>query len=212
MYKRQVPAETVEQKQAREELEASIAPYEMSAEEKSAFEKFKMDFPGEAQAVEARLKAVDRDINARVYKAVQAVLQHIDARVAPIEVSTSVSGQREHFAAIRAAHADYDTVVEKIPEWIKTQPALLRPALQAVYDGGDTKSVIELTALYKAAQTPTPAAVVPAVPAVPAKPAGADDLAPVSTRRATPAPIGARDANDFDGAFEEAAALAAKGL
>ncbi len=218
------PEETPEQKAAREQFEASIKPYEPTEDEKKALAKFKEDFPNEAAAVEARLKSVDRDINARVYQAVQAVLQHVNGRLAPVETRVSETTLQSHLDALHKAHADYDQVVEKIPAWIKTQAALLQPTLQAAYDDGDTQSVLDLVAMYKkdtgvstvGKTAEQIAAEQRVVDEAAAKKKKADEeaaaLAPVSGKRTTTAPRGQPDPNDFDAAFNEAAAAAAGGM
>lgn len=212
--------ETPEQKETREKFEASLKPYEPTAEEVKALEVFEKEFPESAAAVKAKLKSVDRDINARVYQAVQAVLGHVHDRLAPVEKSSSEMTTAQHFAALHKAHEDYDAVIEKVPEWIKTQPALLQSAFQAAYDSGDTQSVLDLVASYKASagifkkgETPEQAAAkqkAADAAAVKAKKAQdeADALAPVDSKRTNTSPKGKKDPNDETGAFEEAAEAA----
>ncbi len=213
--------ETPEQKKAREEFEASLVPYEPTAEEKAALAKFKEDFPESATAVEALLKSVDRAANARVYQTAQAMLAHFNNRLAPVETSAAELAMQAHFDAIHKAHADYDAVIDKVPDWIKTQSALLQPTLQKAFDEGDTQSVIDLVSMYKKAAgtvTETPEQAVAkqraaADAAVKAKKAAdeAAAMAPVNSKRTNPSPKGAPDKDDYDGAFAEAAAAAAGG-
>ncbi|MCR4338521.1 MAG: hypothetical protein NUW01_01395, partial [Gemmatimonadaceae bacterium] len=201
------PAETPEQKVAREQIEESIKPYEPSDDEKTALAKFKEEFPGEFTAVEARLKSMDRDMNARVYKAVQSVLAQVAPRLATVEQQSDKAALNEHVTKLHAAHSDYDAVIAKVPAWINTLPSYVKAAAQAVYDAGTTEDVIALVNDYKKANnmtTPTPHSA-PAVPAAKPKPDGAD-LAPVSSRRPVTTPKGEADPNDFDGAFAEEAA------
>ena len=215
-------AETAEAKAAREAFEASLKPYEPTEDEKKALEAFKKEFPGEHAAIEARLKSVDRDINARVHTAVTAVLKTLDPRLSAVEKSTVEDAATRHFAALHTAHVDYDTLVPKVPEWIKTQPSYLQAAMQAVYEGGTTDEVIALFADFKkatgvvttpvdtgaAAAAATAAAAETAKKAAAAKKAAEDAAAgiPVTTRRTTAGPKGAPDPLDYDGAFAEVAA------
>ena len=202
-----VPVETPEAKAAREEFERSIAPYTPTPEEAAALEAFKREFPGEAMAIDARLKAVDRDINARVYKAVQELFKHVDGRMAPVEQTVTTAAIEQHVAALHAAHSDYDAVITKVPAWIKTLPSYAQAGAQAVFDQGTTQEVIALVNDFKKANNMGAAAPAPA-PAARPTPTGADDLAPVSSRRAAVTPKGAPDPNDFISAFNEAAAAA----
>ena len=181
-----------------------LKPYEPTAEEKAALVKFKEEFPGEAVAVEAMMKSMDRTVNARVDAAVKAVLERVAPRLAAVETTVTTTEVEKHFATLRAAHSDYDAVVPKIPDWIKTQPSYLQPAMMAVYEGGTTEEVKGLVDQFKQATgAPAPVASSPA-PAVP--PAGAEDLTPVHSRRVAAVPKGTPDPNDYEGAFAEAAA------
>lgn len=216
-------AETPEQKAAREQFEATIAPYEFTAEEKTALEKMKVDFPGEYAVLEARLKQTDRTMNARIHAAVVEATKNIVKVVEPVAQQTQTLAYQTHMATIRAGHTDFDTVVGKIPDWIKTQPAYLQPAMQAVYAGGDAASVVQLVSDFKKATgvvtVTTPAngktaeqlaaeatakATQDAVDEQARKDAAA--LVPVNSKRTTPTPKGAVDVNNFDAAFDEAAA------
>jgi hypothetical protein len=171
-------------------------------------EKFKADFPGEHAAVESRFKAEKQAFNAQVYEAVQSVLKTVAPRLASVEQTTTKAAFDTHFAALHTAHADFDAVVPKVAEWIKTLPSYAQVGAQAVYDGGTTQEVIALVTDFKKAtnMTPTPPAP-PALPAPPAppRPDGAD-LTPVSSRRPVTTPKGTPDPNDFQGGWDQAVA------
>ena len=199
-------AETPEQKKQREEFETSITPYELTEAEVAAEAQSRKDFPTEWAAIDANAKRQERTFNARVYQAVQNLLQHVDGRIAPVERATTDISYDRHMAALHAAHPDYDTVVTSLPQWIKTQPALFQPALQAAYDKGSTQDVIDLVAAYKKDVPAAPTDGTPP-PVVKPKPNDAADLAPVTQRRTTPNPKGTKDPNDYSGAFDEAAEL-----
>ena len=58
-----------------------------------------------------------------------------------------------HFTRIRDAHKDFETIFQS-PEyggWVEKQPAFLRASIQAVYERGTAKQVIELLDTYKQA-------------------------------------------------------------
>jgi 2-methylisocitrate lyase-like PEP mutase family enzyme len=159
-------------------------------------------------AIDARLKAVDREINARVYKAVQELFKHVDGRMAPVEQTVTTAAIEQHVAALHAAHSDYDAVITKVPAWIKTLPSYAQAGAQAVFDQGTTQEVIALVNDFKKANNMVaPTAPAPAPVARPT-PTGADDLAPVGSRRVAVTPTGAPDPHDFLAAFNEAAAAA----
>jgi hypothetical protein len=181
--------------------EAALKDYEPTADEQKALETFAKDFPTERIAIEARLQALDRVVDQRVSKAVKEVLQIVYKDFAPIAQGYSTDAQEKHVRAVHEAVPDFDAIVGKVPVWIKTQPTYLQPAMQAAYDKGSTADVIDLFKTYKVAN-----GAVVAAPVVKPKPADADDLAPVNSKRSTPAPKGGADKDDFDGAFAEAAA------
>jgi protein-disulfide isomerase-like protein with CxxC motif len=150
---------------------------------------------------------VDRDINARVYAAVQGVIKHMDPRLTQVEATTGQESEARHFAALHTAHPDYDTVIAAVPAWIKTQPAYLQPAMQAAYDQGTTADVTALVADYKKAAGITAVAPAPAPAPAPKPASDAANLAPVTSRRSAAAPTkGTPDPNDFEGAWAELSA------
>ena len=142
-----------------------------------------------------------------MYATAQALAQRFDPRITTVEQSTETEARERHFAALYAAHSDYDDVITKIPNWIKTQPQYLQSVLNTVYESGSTQEVLDLVADCKKslaiAPTPAPAPAPAPVPPV-------DDLAPVNTKRVAAVPRGTPDPNDFEGAFAEAAAVAQK--
>jgi len=202
------PPETPEAKTAREAFEKSIAPYVPTAEETAAEEKMKADFPGEYAAMMSKFKMTDHDINARVHTAIVDVMKQVAPRLATVEQTSRDGAFNAHVTALHTAHADFDAVVPKVAEWIKTLPSYAQVGAQAVFNEGTTQEVIALVAEYKKANnmaTPIPPAPPPAPPAPPAKPkADGADLTPVSSRRPVTTPKGTPDMNDFDGAWAEA--------
>ena len=111
--------------------------------------------------------------------------------------------------AVLKAHEDYDAVYPKLDGWIKAHPAYLQSGLLKAYNEGTAEEVIDLVSRYKQANGVKPQAAAPAAPeqGETKKPAAAAAaaLAPVDTKRTTPKPSG-DDPNDYDSAFDEAAA------
>lgn len=209
-------AETPETKAARAAFEESIKPYEPTEAEKAALTTFEKEFPNEYAAMQARLKGVDRDINKRVHEALSNAMKEVAPRLAAVEATVVTDSAERHFAALKQAHPDYDAVIVKVPEWIKTLPVYAKAGAQAVYDSGTTQEVLALVSDYKKAAGITAvdagagaaaqaAAKAVADAAAKAK-ADADAGLPVSSRRSTAQPAGKKDPNDYDGAFAEVAA------
>lgn len=164
-----------------------------------------------------KMKAAEREQNARVYNATQAVLQQIYKDLAPVAQRSAVDAAEKHATAIRAAHKDFDAVIVNVPAWIKKQPSYLQVAYQKAYDEGSTQDVIDLVARFKAETGNGTAKTAAQIAAEEAAKKEADDKAaklaadaasgmPVGTRRSAPSTKGAPDPTDYDGAFAEAAA------
>ena len=150
--------------------------------------------------------------------------RELEKVLAPIVQTLQKSQVTSHFATIRSAHADFDSVLPNVQAWVAKQPTLYRPALERVLNQGTATEVVELVGAYKQAVGQTGA--VPAVPAssVPqatAAPATAPVVqatqpspkpaAPAAAVAATAAVVSQRsnnqsaaDPNDFDAALREA--------
>ncbi len=207
-------AREAEEKKQREANEAALKPYVPTAEEVAADAQFQKEFPTEYAAMQARFKAEKQGFNKQVHDAVQASLAVMAPRLAAVEATVATTSVDQHFRELRSAHPDYDAVIAKVPEWIKTLPAYAQTGAQAVYDGGTTGEVLALVADYKkatGAAAPDPA--IAAAAAVKAKEEAArlqaqrdaDAGLPVATRRTTAGGKPKADPNDYAGAFAEAA-------
>lgn len=195
------PAETAAQKAAREAREEMVKPYVPTADEAAALETMKKDYPTEYLAMEARLKASQRSMNAEVFQAISSLMEQVNGVVAPLQQQTQALAGDQHERALTAAHPGWQALAPKIPAWIATQPKVVQAALTETYQNGTTAAVSELLAMYKAstgAATPAPAAPAPKKPA-----ADAHALEPVAAKRATPSPASGVDKNDFMGAWAE---------
>ena len=192
---------------AKVEAEKATAPYEMTPEEKEADEKFRINFPDEYKATQTLLKQMRREIEAQVYKTQQDVVQRVNKDISPLIETAAERDALAHASAIRTAHSDFDSVIAKYPDWIKTQPAHMQPGYSMIYEQGTTQQVIALVDDMKKSL-----GVVKSSGAPPAKekptPSAAEvaALAPVQSGRATPNQKGAPDKDDFEAAFNEAAA------
>ena len=136
-------------------------------------------------------------------------MQNIYADFTPLINSHLKTEATSFRGAVVEAHKDYDAVYPKLEGWIKTHPAYLQSGLLKAYNEGTAEEVIDLVSRYKQATGVKPQEAAPAVPNTgePKKPAAAAAaaLAPVETKRTTPKPSGT-DPNDYDSAFDEAAA------
>lgn len=173
---------------------------------------------GEVSKAEAiRRRAEMQVLQAQTFREIGKVL-------APIVQTLQQSQVTSHFATIRSAHADFDSVLPNVQAWVAKQPALYRPALERVLNQGTANEVVELVGAYKQAVGQTGA--VPAVPASSVPPATAapatapvvqaaqpspKPAAPAAAVAATAAVVSQRsnnqsaaDPNDFDAALREA--------
>ena len=173
---------------------------------------------GEVSKAEGiRRRAEMQVLQAQTFRELEKVL-------APIVQTLQKSQVTSHFATIRSAHADFDTVLPNVQAWVAKQHTLYRPALERVLNQGTATEVVELVGAYKQAVGQTGA-----VPAVPASSVPQATAAPATTPvvqaaqpSTKPAPSAAAvaataavvsqrsnnqsaaDPNDFDAALREA--------
>lgn len=182
--------------------------------DKAGLAKFKNEWPDEFPALQALIKA---EAQAIVANSNHQLVTQLDSVLAPLQESTQKAEVNTHMGAIRAAHPDLDSILDKVPAWIQSQPAILRPQFQSIYQNGSAGEVVEMLNMYKASANPGAAPATPApaaaqqTPAQPAKPKAAVAPAAVAATAAVPASQRTNqskgtDPNDFDAAFNEAAA------
>ena len=157
-----------------------------------------------------KLKHAVAAVEAKAARTIAKVVENIYADFTPL-INSHLKAEATSFrGAVLKAHEDYDAVYPKLEGWIKTHPAYLQSGLLKAYNEGTAEEVIDLVSRYKQANGVKPQAAAPAAPEQgetkkPAAAVAAAALAPVDTKRTTPKPSG-DDPNDYDSAFDEAAA------
>jgi len=190
---------------------ASVAPL-YTADEQSVLDKYAVDWPEVAQAEELRRRAEYRSLVTYIFDQVQKTYGHVAEYV-------DSRSSKDQYAEIKGLVPDYDTVRDPAIAWVKSQPAYLRTAYEAVVDSGTPEEVADLIARFRnetgvapapvAAPAPRAGMSAPAISAqqVAAKQAAAG-LRVVSSKRTEQ--VAGADPNDFDGAFAEFSAAARK--
>lgn len=80
--------------------------------------------------------------------------------IEPYQKREQESAVTRHFESIRAAHSDFDSIIESgaIAEWVEKQPSIVKEAYQSVLKQGNSQQVIELFDIYKGqTEKPSPA-------------------------------------------------------
>ena len=188
----------------------------LSADEKKYLDSYDKEWGEVSKAESIRRRAEMQLQEARIFQELGKVL-------APVVASLEQSQVASHYAAIRSAHADFDSLLPGVQAWAAAQPPIYRPAIERVLQSGTTDEVIALFSAYKQAVGHTGA--VPAVPAslapqatvAAAAPAvtvtaPAPKVVPAAAVAATAAVVNglrssmstAKDPADFEGAFREA--------
>ena len=202
------PAKPAEPAPAPVDLEKEFPDPVLSKEDSDEFAKFVKDWPDQAAIMEKREKYVVGLLEARFARTVASMTQKVYEDFAPFMQAAAASATKSFRAHVLEQHPDFDTIKPQLSGWIAKQPAYLRDAYTRVYNEGNAEEVADLATRFKEATGVKPQAPSPAAqPQSPANDRKADDLAPVSTKRAVPAPKGP-DLNNFDDAFEEAAQAA----
>lgn len=169
-------------------------------------------FKSEWAEVEAPVNAlINAALQAQAVNMQREFQQVMQQRMAPVESVAAQSQEAMYWQTVQQAHPDFQEAAAALPAWIQKQPAILRPTLERVYNGGTAVEVVELLSAYKQAIGSTGAA--PATPASSAaqvtprvaavdKAVLAATLAPPAAQRSTKQT--SRDPNDADGSFMEA--------
>lgn len=203
-----------------EALKKLVAPT-LTAEQQATVDALRESNPEVFSVIET-LRNHDRQGMEVQFAQALALLGHnVNKALQPLAKSAEDIAYDRHMSALRGAHSDYDAVVDKIPDWIKTQPKLVQKALQDVYNGGTTEQMLELVTQFKEAtgqsgkpkvqngQSEAPSGQQPAKPSA----ADIEALKPVVSQGIRPVASGGKDPNNFDDAFDEfvAADTAAQG-
>ena len=169
-------------------------------------------FKSEWAEVEAPVNAlINAALQAQAVNMQREFQQVMQQRLAPVASVAAQSQEAMYWQTVQAAHPDFQEAAAALPAWIQKQPAILRPTLERVYNGGTAVEVVELLSAYKQAIGSTGAApvtpassaaqVTPRVAAVD-KAVLAATLAPPAAQRSTKQT--SRDPNDVEGSFMEA--------
>ena len=182
---------------------------QFTEEEQKAIAEFEKNWDEISPVFNIKLKHAVAAVEAKAARTIAKVVENIYADFTPL-INSHLKAEATSFrGAVLKAHEDYDAVYPKLEGWIKTHPAYLQSGLLKAYNEGTAEEVIDLVSRYKQANGVKPQAAAPAAPeqGETKKPAAAAAaaLAPVDTKRTTPKPSG-DDPNDYDSAFDEAAA------
>ena len=176
-------------------------------EEQTFLKEYEKEWPDVAKAEALRRRSEYRDL-------VGYVFGEIAKELGPLAQNLTALMQRTHLEDVYNQVDDYDTVRDKVVQWVDSQPSYLQTAYKQVIQQGTPDEIADLVARYKkenAGEATTP--VTP--PATPSKKVtelptatkqAVESLAPVSSKRSVI--VEAEDSNDFEGAFERFAKAA----
>lgn len=183
----------------------AAAPAEVyTPEEKAVLAKYEEEWPDVAKAEALRRRAEYQQV-------VGYVFQQVAGQLGPLLERVDAIAQRAHLSDLRAQVDDYETIREKVIDWVEKQPSYLRSAYNHVVEQGTADEVADLIARYRndtgaAAPASRPAAASAKKAETELPPAAkqaAAALAPVSSKRS--AVVQGVDPGDFDSAFAQAA-------
>lgn len=184
-----------------------------SAEETAALDTFKQDWPKEYEAINLMQRELGVSMIRHVFNEVGPVLKEVRDTVLALATRVSIGDVAD------ALGGEYpsDEEIDKVKDWVKTQPTYLQAGMNGVIEGGTPDEIVDLVGRYREATGAKPAAsAAPAAETPAPKPAGGGELsdaakqaaaglAPVDSKRSAVQPPD--DTSDFDGAFEKYAAL-----
>jgi len=171
-------------------------PY-YSEEETKFLQDYEKDWPDVAKAEALRRRAEYRDL-------VGYVFQEVAKEIMPVMDMVRTLSERTHLSDLHNTVEDYDSVRDKVIDWVGKQPSYLQAAYNHVIKQGTVDEVADLINRYKQ-ETGTTTRTAPSasrkteteLPTATKQAAAA--LAPVSSKRS--AIIAGQDPNDFESAF-----------
>lgn len=170
-------------------------------EEQAVLAQYEKDYPDIARAGKLERRAEYQQI-------VRYVFGEIAKELMPLREVVQTVGTRLHLQDLTTAVGDdYDLIREKVIDWANNQPAYLQAAYRQVIEHGTAEEVADLVGRYRqenGVAKPTASSTPPATELPPATKQAAASLAPVSTKRTTPAATA--EPAGFDDAFERFAA------
>lgn len=129
----------------KEEAAPAHTPEQIAAEEE-----YRRNWPEQA-AREDRLKAELDEVK----NLLKSTVDSIKGQLQPVIESAALSAEEKHYNTITTAHKDAFDIAPKVAEWIKTQPKILQPRYNEIFEKGHATEVVELFDLYKGSN-PTP--------------------------------------------------------
>lgn len=185
-----------QQEQRQQEL-----PQHFSEEEQTFLAQYEQDFPDVARAETLRRRADMRDL-------AQYIFTQMFAQIGPLREVVEELTTNQHLGELHQVAPDYDDVREKVIDWVKTQPPVLRNAYEHVIKEGSVEDISFLISEYKKATGTQQQANTPAAKPEPKKetelPAATKQavasLAPVSSKRSAIS-AGGVSSDDFEGSF-----------
>jgi hypothetical protein len=192
---KEAPASRQEAPQAQPQAEA---PPLYTEEETKFLQEYEKDWPDVAKAEALRRRQ-------EYHQLVGFVFGEVAKELKPLLETVNVLATRTHLSELQSTVTDYDTVRDKVIDWVGTQPKYLQAAYQRVIQEGTVDEVADLVERYK---RETGAVAKPAAPASrkrdtelpPAAKQAAAALAPVGSKRS--AVVTGIDPSDFGSAFE----------
>ena len=124
---------------AKEEAAPAYTPEQIAAEEE-----YRRNWPEQA-AREDRLKAELDEVK----NLLKSTVDSIKGQLQPVIESAALSAEEKHYNIITTAHKDAFDIAPKVVEWIKTQPKILQPRYNEIFEKGHATEVVELFDLYK---------------------------------------------------------------
>ena len=96
---------------------------------------------------------IDKVVAYKVEKLLAPMREQIAKTVEPLQAKQQVDATEAHYAAIRGAHPDADSIAQSVElaNWIAGQPSFARAGYEAVLAQGSTEQIIEFFDTFKAA-------------------------------------------------------------
>jgi hypothetical protein len=177
---------------------------ELSEDDQEALAEVQEDWPSIHRVMEIN----NQQLEARITRIVKDAVAAVQRDIQPVLAVSQETAQERFVATVTKVHPDAQKILPLVDQWVKTQPAYLRPAYIRVLEKGTATEVIDLFSQFKLATGMAENPSDEPTPPVNGKDAQNQQrrLAGLETVRTERTSISAEDdPSDFDGAWERAA-------
>jgi hypothetical protein len=120
-------------------------------EEKAELSKYDEEFDVVSKSETKKRTLFAKKIAAYIDEAIETSNKSLLTNLAPFLMASEKTSEESHFAAIKSTHPDFEKYRDdgSLKSWISKQPTYLRSAMQKTYEEGEAQDVVDLYSRFK---------------------------------------------------------------